>query len=126
MSSRETPSSPVAGYLCRRRKWARRQAGVMGGKASGGGLGRSGRHWRSRCIPPWFIKLGCSTPVRSPSINGSVSMGVWDGLSDGQPSEVMSEMGKPSLVVRHRNDREDDGSRGSSPWVVMRPVWRSH
>ena len=64
-------------------------------------------------VPPWFIKLGCSTPIRSPKgskpVNRSVSMGVWDGLSNSQTSEVVREMGKPSLVVRHSNHGEAVG-----------------
>ena len=68
-------------------------------------------------IPPWFIKLGCSTPVRGPEgskpFNGGIRMGIGDGLSDSQPSEVMSEAVKPSLVIRHRHDREAVGLPGN-------------
>ena len=54
-------------------------------------------------VPPRFVKVGCSTPIRSPEsgkpIKGSVSVWVRDSLGDAQPGEVMGEMGKPGLVV---------------------------
>ena len=87
-------------------------------------------------IPPWFIKLGCSTPVRGPEgskpFNGGISMRVGNGLSDSQPGKVLSETVEPSLVIRDRHDREAvglprNGVRGEQGlWVVMRPVRRSH
>ena len=83
------------------------------------GLGRRRRKVRQALkehVPPWFIKLGCSTPIRSPKgskpVNGSVSMGVWNGLSNSQTSEVVRKMGKPGkprLVVRHSDHGEAVG-----------------